>query len=71
LHYLGAGEEVMTKWKVVYESKDIVVDAAIDVCQVCKLTTDVLGIDCSEHEYLSFVCCGPCFTKLIEKARIK
>jgi hypothetical protein len=66
----------MTKWKVVYESKEtahgrsIVVDAAIDVCQVCNLTTDVLGIDCSEHEYLSFVCCGPCFYDLFEKGKV-
>jgi len=67
----------MTKWKVVYVSEEhahgrsITVDAAVDVCQVCKQTTDVLGIDCSEHEYLSFVCCSPCFTKLIEKASSK
>jgi hypothetical protein len=66
----------MTKWKVVYVSEEhahgrsITVDAAMDICQVCKHTTDVLGIDCSEHEYLSFVCCAPCLNKLFAKGKI-
>ena len=40
------------------------------VCDVCKQETTVLDVDTSDGEYLSFACCLPCFTKMIE-ARTK
>ena len=57
--------------KNVWESEDSVYSRGVLVnrvesqCSVCKSETMVLDIDTSDGEYLSFLCCLPCFTKLI------
>jgi hypothetical protein len=38
-------------------------------CDVCKQETEVLEIDTSDGEYLSFTCCAPCFKNLINKGK--
>jgi hypothetical protein len=62
-------------WKQVYESEEsawsrsIIAQTAKWECDVCKQTTDVLEIDTSDGEYLSFTCCAPCFQNLINKGK--
>jgi hypothetical protein len=45
--------------------RGILVKRVDSECSVCKRETTTLDIDTSDGEYLSFLCCLPCFTKLL------
>jgi hypothetical protein len=49
--------------------RHVSVSVGIAICDVCKKKTDVAEIDTSDGEYLSFVCCAPCFQDLIIKGK--
>lgn len=62
-------------WQLVHESeksaygRTVCVKSAKWACDVCKQENDVLEIDTSDGEYLSFTCCLSCFQNLINKAK--
>lgn len=53
-------KEIYGRYPVVYKMGE--------VCSVCNESTDTLTIDTSDFEYLEFVCCLTCFTRLISPA---
>ena len=55
---------VFTSEAEVYSCR-VIVSRESAVCMVCNKTTDCLIVDTSDGEYLSFDCCGPCFSHLL------
>jgi hypothetical protein len=62
-------------WQTVYTSPNDAFGRTVNIqtakweCDLCKHVTDVLEIDTSDGEYLSFTCCAPCFQNLINQGK--
>ena len=62
-------------WQTVHTSQNNAYGRNVNIqmakweCDLCKQVTDVLEIDTSDGEYLSFTCCSPCFQNLINKGK--
>lgn len=46
--------------------RHIEIRTAVDECMICKEIEQLVVVDTSEGEYLTFDCCPKCFTGLLK-----